>query len=118
MSEDDSSQQLNKVNLSSFAMYFDFDKKLFTELRTEQSDIFSKRYDTYMHFTALTGANIEVINKPIKEVSEEDCFSVSSVVAIVQSGQTLCIRTVEGFVVAAGATWQTSPTELEWVLFS
>src|SRR3989344_5808058 len=35
--------QLNKINLSSFAMYFDLDNKLFTEIRTEKTDIFARR---------------------------------------------------------------------------
>ena len=62
---DDLSQNIekNKINLSSFAMYYDFDKSLFTELRTEGSDLFSRKYDEYVHFTAITPAKIILLNK-------------------------------------------------------
>lgn len=108
----------NKVNLSSFAMYYDFEKNQFTDIRTDKSDLFSRKYDTYVHFTALTPSKINVLNKPIKDVQKEDCIFSDVGVATLFSGQTLCVKTVEGSVVAIGGTWQAQPSELEWVLFS
>ncbi len=110
--------KLNKINLSSFAMYYDFDKMEFTELRKEGSDLFSRKYDTYVHFTVLIPTKINVINKPINEVQKEDCIFGDTSVTPLFSGQTLCVKTMEGSVVAIGGTWQTMPTELEFVIFN
>ena len=110
--------QSNKINLSMFAMYHDFEKGQFTDIRTDKSDLFSRKYDTYVHFTALNPAKIQVIDKPIKDVQKEDCIFSDTAVAIVYSRQTLCVRTIEGSVAAIGGSWQTMPAELEWVLFS
>src|SRR3989338_3596181 len=109
--------QRNKINLSNFAMYFDFDKMQFTERITDKSDLFSRKYDTYIHFTALTPTKINVVNKPINEVKKWDCIFADTTVMALFSGQTLCVKTAEGSIVAIGGSWQTSPTELEWVLF-
>lgn len=111
-----SAPQLNKISLSSFAMYYDFDKVQFSELSTDKSDIFSRKYDTYIHFTALTPAKIYVLNKPLKEAKKEDCIFGDTVVAPLFSGQTLCISTSEGSVVALG--FEAKPDELEWMLLS
>jgi len=108
----------NRINLSSFAMYFDFDKMQFTELRTEGSDLFSRKYDTYVYFTALTPTKINVVNKPIKEVKKEDCIFSDTTVTPLFSAQTLCIKTGNGIVVALGGVWQTMPNELELAQFS
>ena len=105
--------QLNKINLSSFAMYYDFGKMEFTELRTTTSDLFSRKYDTYVHFTALTPTKIYVLTKPIGEVTKEDCIFADTAVAPLFSGQTLCVKTGEGAVIAIGGNWKTMPTELE-----
>ncbi len=110
--------KLNKINLSSFAMYYDFDKMEFTEIRIEGSDLFSRKYDTYVHFTALIPTKINAINKPINEVEKEDCIFGDNAVTPVFSGQTLCVKTGSGIVLAIGGIWQTSPNELEWILFS
>ncbi|MBI2647369.1 PEGA domain-containing protein [Candidatus Woesearchaeota archaeon] len=110
--------KISKINISTFAMYYDFDKMEFTELRTEGSDLFSRKYDNYIHFTALTPAKINVINKPIYEVNKEDCIFSDIGVASVFSGQTLCVMTLEGATVAIGGIWQESPAELKWALFS
>ncbi|MBI2656662.1 PEGA domain-containing protein [Candidatus Woesearchaeota archaeon] len=107
----------SKINLSSFAMYYDFEKAQFAETRADKSDLFSRKYDTYVHFTALTPAKIYVLNKPVKDVQKEDCIFSDNAVSIVYSGQTLCVKTIEGNVAAIGGTWQTTPTMLEWVLF-
>lgn len=103
----------NKINLSSFAMYYDFDKLEFTELRTEGSDLFSRKYENYIHFTALVPTKIHPLNKPINEVQKEDCIFAETGVAQIFSGQTLCIKTGIGNVVAIGGNWQAIPTELE-----
>ncbi len=116
--EDLSKPALNKINLTSFAMYYDFDKMQFTELRTERSDLFSRRYDTYVHFTALTPTKINVLNIPINEVKKEDCIFADDAVTTLFSKQTLCAKTGEGTVVAIGGIWQTIPTELEFVIFN
>ena len=108
---------INKINLSTFAMYYDFDKIEFTEIRTEGSDLFSRKYENYVHFTALVPAKINAINKPINEVIKEDCIFVDTAVAQLFSGQTLCVKTGAGKVVVVGSIWQTMPTELEWLLF-
>ncbi len=115
--KDISMPKLNKINLSSFAMYYDFDSMQFTEIRTSESDLFSRRYDTYVHFTTLTPTKINVINKPVNEVQKEDCIFADIEVTPVFSGQTLCVRTGTGSVVAIGGVWQAAPTGLEWVLF-
>lgn len=104
----------NKIDLSSFSLYYDFDNVQFTELRTDGSDLFSRKYDTYVHFTALTLTNINVVNKPISEVQKEDCIFAGTAVFSVFSGQSLCVKTGSGAIVAIGGVWQTMPTELEW----
>ena len=109
---------LKKINLSSFAMYYDFEREEFTEIRTDKSDLFSRRYDTYVHFTALEPTKICIINKPITDVTKEDCIFGDTEIAPLFSGQTLCANTGEGAVVAIGGIWKESPTELEWVKFS
>lgn len=111
--------KLNTINISkSFIIYFDFDKELFTNIATPTPDIFSSRYDTYVYFTAISPANILLVNKQIKDVKKEDCTKSKDVVANVYSGQTLCVRTREGIIAAVGGSWTTTPSELEWVVFS
>lgn len=110
--------KLNKINLSSFAMYYDFDKMQFWEIRTSESDLFSRKYDTYVHFTALIPTKISVIGKPINDVKKEDCIFSDIAVTPVFSGQTLCVKTGTGTVIAIGAVWEKMPDELEWKLLS
>ena len=108
----------NKINLSSFAMYYDFDKILFTELRTEGSDLFSRKYDEYVDFTVITPAKIGLLNKQINDVEKEDCNAANEAIAQFYSGQTLCIKTGEGSVFAVGGNWEKMPQDLEWKLLS
>lgn len=108
----------NKINLSSFAMYHDFENAQFTDVRTSQSNLFSRKYGTYVHFTALTPAKIVVLNEPLKDVQKEDCIFSDAGIATLFSGQTLCVQTAGGSIVAVGGIWQTMPTELEWRLLS
>jgi hypothetical protein len=107
-----------KINLSSFSMYHDFDRMEFTQARTEGSDLFSRKYDVYVHFTALVPAKINVIGKPINEAAKEDCIFSDTAVAQLFSGQSLCIKTGAGKVIAVGGTWQGMPSELEIKEFS
>ncbi|MBI3035935.1 PEGA domain-containing protein [Candidatus Woesearchaeota archaeon] len=109
---------LNKIRLNQFSMYYDFEKGQFTETRTDKSDLLSRKYETYVHFTALTPAKIYPLNKPIKDVTKEDCIFSDDAVAVLYSMQALCVKTIEGSVAAIGGSWQAMPDELEWVLFS
>ena len=111
-------QQTIKINLSSFAMYYDFENKLFTKIRSEKSDIFSKKYDKYLHFTSITPAKIEILNKPLKDTSRADCTYAKNAVAQLYSGQTLCVITIEGNYFAVSGTWDKLPGELESVQLS
>ena len=104
----------DKINLSSFAMYYDFENKLFTKLRSEKSDIFSKKYDTYIHFTSITPAKIKIIKAPLKDVSRADCLNTGAVGQL-YSSQTLCVITAEGNYFAVSGSWEKMPAELEFV---
>lgn len=106
---------LNKINYSSFAMYYDFENQLFTDIRTEKSDVFSRKYDNYINFAPMSGARINGINKALRDVDKEDCIFPDAAIVLLYSDQTLCINTVEGNVVVLG--WKESPNELEWKLF-
>ncbi|MBI2542556.1 PEGA domain-containing protein [Candidatus Woesearchaeota archaeon] len=108
----------SKISLSSFAMYYDFEKAEFTEIRTDGSDLFSRKYENYLHFTAITPAKINVLDKPISEAEKEDCIFSDTAVAQVFSQQTLCVKTGTGIVVAIGGEWKEMPGELEIKPFS
>ena len=110
--------KLNKINLSAFVMYYDFDKIEFTEIRTDGSDLFSRKYDNYVHFTALVPNKINLLNKPVKDAQKEDCIFGDTAVAQLFSGQTLCVKTGNGNILAIGGVWETSPVELEWYKIS
>lgn len=110
--------QANKINLSSFAMYHDFENKLFTSLRSEKSDVFSRKYDTYVDFVALAPAKIKIIKKPLKDVTQSDCISTDGGVAQLFSGDTLCVITTEGNFFALSGNWEKMPTELDFVRLS
>jgi len=106
---------LSKINYSSFAMYYDFEKPEFTEIRTDKSDLFSRKYDNYIHFTPMSGAKINGINKALSEVDKEDCIFPDAAVVLLYSKQTLCVKTIEGNI--AVLSWKESSNELEWKLF-
>ena len=110
-----SNPTLSKINLISFAIYYDFDKMEFTEIRTDGSDLFSRKYDNYVHFITLVPTKIHVINKPVKDTQKEDCIFGDIAVAQLFSGQTICVKTGAGNIVAIGGIWQPMPVELEWV---
>ena len=107
----------SKINLSSFAMYYDFDKMQFTELRTDGSDLYSKKYQDNIEFVTLVPAKLHIVNKPIKDILKEDCIFSETGFGRLLLGQTLCVKTGFDNVVAIGGNWQTSG-ELELVSFS
>jgi len=107
--------QANKITLSDFAMYHDFENSLFTSLRSEKSDVFSRKYAAYVDFAALAPARIGIIKKPLKETTQSDCMSTDGGVAQLFSGDTLCVITMEGNFFALGGNWQAPPSELEFV---
>ena len=109
--------QSNKINLSGFAMYYDFENNLFTKLRSEKSDIFSKKYDTYIHFTSITPAKIKIVKAPLKDVNMADCLNAGAIGQL-YSGQTLCVITAEGNYFAVSGSWDKMPAELEFVQLS
>ena len=112
------SGNLNKTAVEGkFMLYFDFDNGLVTDLRKSKTDVFFKNYKNYLYYTALYPAKLMVAEMPISEVNREDCASASEVVAKVLSGQTLCVKTMEGGIAAIGGSWETEPEELEWVFF-
>lgn len=109
---------INKTSIDrKFTLYFDFDNGLITDLRKSKTDVFFKNYKTYLYYTALYPARLMVADRPIREISKENCASADQVVAKVLSGQTLCVKTMEGSIAAIGGSWETEPEELEWVLF-
>jgi len=118
MPENASAAKFSRINLSMFAMYYDFENLQFAGTRADKSDLFSRKYDNYVHFTALAPAKINVINKPLSETKKEDCIFSDTAVAIVYAKQTLCVRTAEGNIIALGGSWQVMPDELEWALLS
>ena len=105
---------LNRINLSAFFMYYDFDKEIFTETVMPDHDVFSNKYNDYVSFTAIAPARIRILNKPITDVKIEDCASSDNLVANLYSGQTLCLKTTQGRFVALGSIWKEQPTELDW----
>ena len=110
--------KLNKIELSIFAMYYDFENVKFSNTRTDTSDLFSRKYDTYVNFVAITPAKIKSISKPIKDVTKDDCASIDGAVVQLNSDQTLCVKTIEGNIFAVGGSWNTTPSQLEWVPLS
>ena len=114
-----SSSKLNKVNVnSSFIAYYDFKNAMFTGTASASPDVFSSNYNTYLYFTAYSPVTIRILDKQIQDVKKEDCASAHDTIANLYSGQTLCVKTTNGLIAAIGGSWKTSPSELQWVLFS
>ena len=109
---------LNKINLSSFAMYYYFDNNSFTELRTEKSELLSMKYESYIQFIAIAPSRIKIVNKQINAVKKDDCVPADDGAALLYSGQTLCFRNANGSIVVISGKWTKIPEELEWVLLS
>lgn len=106
----------NKLNLKSFATYFDFDNKEFTELRAEKSDIFGRNYNTYIDFVVLTPAKMVILAKPMSEASKDDCVSAQNAVGQLYAKQTLCVITMEGSIFAL--EFGAEPNVVEWKQFN
>ena len=110
--------QANKISLSSFAMYYDFEKRLFTEMRTGGSDIFSRKYKDYVDITALRPAAMTIVEKPLKDVTRTDCVGANNYIVQLHSGETSCVVTIEGNYFAVSGSWEKMPAELEFVQLS
>lgn len=106
----------NAVNIGSkILLYYDFSEKKFTGSRQEGSDVFSKRFDTYLLFTRYNPVNVKAVDKSIDSVKKEDCADIKGEIAYLHSGQGLCIATKEGSIVALGGKWdKTENAELRW----
>lgn len=106
----------NAVNIGSkILLYYDFSEKKFTDSRQEGSDVFSKRFDTYLLFTRYNPVNVKAVDKSIDSVKKEDCADIKGEIAYLHSGQGLCIATKEGSIVALGGKWdKTENAELKW----
>ena len=113
------SPKLNSIDISkSFIIYYDFNKGLFTDTTSGNPDIFSSNYGTYVDFRAMPLAKVRIVNKQIKDAKKEDCINADDTVAFLYPEQTLCVKTTEGLFAAIGGSWKTTPSELEWTLFS
>ena len=110
--------QSNKINLSSFAMYHDFENKLFTKLRSEKIDVYSRKYSTYVDFAALSTVKMKISSVSLREATKADCIDAGKGVAQLYSGQTLCVITAEGNYFAVSGSWDKMPAELEFVQLS
>ena len=113
------SQKLNKIAVNkSFIVYYDFKNELFTDITSGNSDVFSSNYNTYIYFTAYAPAKMRIVDKQITEVRKEDCINADDTIDNLYSGQTLCVKTINGVYAAVGGSWKTAPGELQWILFS
>ena len=96
-------------------LYYDFSEKRFAENRQPESDVFSKRFDTYLVFTRYNPATIKFADKSVDEVKKEDCIEVNGQFEYLHSGKSLCITTKEGKTIALGGHWEsTKNAELIW----
>ena len=102
--------------IGGFAMYYDFDNKIFGDKKTTNTDVFSKNYNTYLYFTAFYPSKLGYVDKPIEEITEDDCKLVNGVVTKLLPGQTLCVRTVEGSLAAIGGDWAAGQ-QIKWTSF-
>jgi len=110
----------NFVNIGdTFVLYYDFSEGDFTILNNPTSDVFSKRYDTYLLFTRLNPVNIKVISKHINTITKEDCLGIVGQFEYLHSGQSLCVITKENQIVALGGEWEdTKNMDLSWKTFT
>jgi len=110
----------DKINIGNkFSFYFDFDKEEFVEKRQLESDIFSKKFNTYFVFTRFNPVNIKTIDKNIADVEKEDCEGITGQYEWLYSDQSLCIITKENIIVAMGGSWDdTENTELTYKILS
>jgi len=110
----------DKINIGNrFTFYYDFSETEFIEKRMAEPDVFSKRYESHFIFTRFNPANIKTVDKNIDDIEKEDCTGINGQFEWLYSGQSLCIKTKDGSVVAIGGYWdKTENAELKWKLFS
>ncbi|MBI4452773.1 PEGA domain-containing protein [Candidatus Woesearchaeota archaeon] len=108
----------SRINLTSFAMYHDFEKASSSEIRADKSDIFTKKYDDHINIISLTPAKIKIVDALFNAVKNIDCINTDSGVVDFYAGQTLCIITMEGNYFALSGKWDKMPSELEFVQLS
>lgn len=113
-------EAVNTINLGNkFLLYYDFSKEEFTGIRQTESDTFSKRFKTYFVFTRFDPANVKVIDKNIDDIERDDCIGIKGQFEYLYAGQSLCVITKEGRVVALGGSWEdTENAELIWKVIS
>ena len=102
----------------SFLFYYDFSKEAFLYQRQVDSDTFSKRYAKHLTFTRLRTATIQTIDKGIADVKKDDCVDAKGQLAFLNSGQSLCVITIENEVAALGGSWDTTKNAvISWKMF-
>lgn len=109
----------NIINIGKkLQFYYDFSERKFTDSSSTDSDVFSRRFDTYLVFTRFSPVNIKVINKKIENVNKEDCIGIKGTFEYLYSGRSLCIITKEGQIAAIGGYWEnTENANLSWKVF-
>ncbi len=103
----------SRIKLSSFAMYHDFDNNIFTETRSGNSDIFTRKYDNYVDIVALAPARIGISSISLGSLKRIDCINSNNPVAQIYPEHTLCVVSAEGDYF--GLRWDSSTDELEWI---
>jgi len=112
---DEAVSKFSTISISQkFILFYDFDNSLFTDSATPVSSAFSNRYDTYLTFTSMSPATLSITKKTLENVKKEDCANAKETVANLYSGQTLCVKTSKGNLVAVSGEWSAVPSELEW----
>ena len=109
----------NIINIGKkLQFYYDFSDGKFTDASSINSDVFSRRFDTYLVFTRFSPVNIKAINKKIENVNKEDCIGVKGTFEYLYSGRSMCIITKEGQIAAIGGYWEnTENANLSWKVF-
>ena len=110
----------NIINIGKkLQFYYDFSDEKFTDASSIDSDVFSRRFETYLVFTRFSPVNIKTINKKIESVNKEDCIGAKGTFEYLYSGRSLCIITKEGKIAAIGGYWEnTENANLSWKVFS
>jgi len=111
--EPQASEPINRIELSNFATYIDFDKMVYTGIRADNSDLFVRRYDSYLDIVTLAPAKLDAVDIPLSEIKKEDCLNAGNGLAQLSSKQTLCVISMEGAYFAA--SWDKTPAELDWI---
>ncbi|MEK6869000.1 MAG: PEGA domain-containing protein, partial [Nanoarchaeota archaeon] len=109
----------NTINIGKkLQFYYDFSDGKFTDSSNADSDVFSRRFDTYLVFTRFSPVNIKAINKKIENANKEDCVGIKGTFEYLYSGRSLCIITKEGKIAAIGGYWvNTENANLSWKVF-